>query len=153
MNMIRHHDSNTEIEFLPIVMKTTVQDNSSSTLRKNPPMLRAESHKMLLVVALKMRKPSTIKSLRHKQECRDSRPRLSAERSSALPKSSGDSQAAGFGSDTKFLPDFSSGMLKRKPRRAIARPDSRGRLSLQNEWQLPSNHRDPQLPTNPHAQP
>jgi hypothetical protein len=37
-----------------------------------------------LIIALKMRKLSTIKSQRHKVVCGDSRPRLSAERSSVL---------------------------------------------------------------------
>ncbi len=49
--------------------------------------ISAERNEMLPVIALKVRKLPTIKKrARHKAVCGDSRPRLSAERSSALPE-------------------------------------------------------------------
>jgi len=46
-------------------------------------MVGAECHEMRLVIPLKMWQLPSIKGLRHKSVCGDSRPRLSAERSSA----------------------------------------------------------------------
>ncbi|MFZ1051656.1 MAG: hypothetical protein WBP65_23525 [Candidatus Sulfotelmatobacter sp.] len=54
--MIRHRDSNTQIKFRPVGMKTAFQNNLTHTLRKNPPMMGAERYKVLSVIALKMRK-------------------------------------------------------------------------------------------------
>jgi hypothetical protein len=84
--MIRHYDSDPQVESLPVMMQTAFQHDGADKLRKNPPAIRTERNKVLVVITLKMRKLSTIKSLRHKVVCGDSRPRLSAERSSALPE-------------------------------------------------------------------
>jgi hypothetical protein len=82
VNVIWHHNSDTQIEFYGVVVQAAIEHNVPYGLRQNPALVRAECYKVLMVVALKMRKPSTIKSLPHKLLCRDSRPRLSAERSS-----------------------------------------------------------------------
>jgi hypothetical protein len=61
MHMIRHHDSDPEIEFAPLVMETTFQDDPAHPLWKNPPMIGTKCYEVSLVIALKMRKPSPIK--------------------------------------------------------------------------------------------
>ena len=83
MNMIGHHDRDPQVDSLPVMMQTALQHDRTHTLRKHPAPISAERDEMLFVITLKMRKLSTIKSLRHKVVCGDSRPRLSAERSSA----------------------------------------------------------------------
>jgi hypothetical protein len=82
--MIGHYDSDPQIESLPVMMQTAFQHDSTHTLRKHQPPISAERDEMLLVITLKMGKLSAIKSLGHKVVCGDSRPCLSAERSSAL---------------------------------------------------------------------
>ena len=84
MNMIGHYDSDPQIESLPVVVQTAFQHDRPHALRQNPTVISAECYEVRLIVALKMRKLSTIKSLRHRVVCGDSRPRLSAERSSAM---------------------------------------------------------------------
>jgi hypothetical protein len=63
--MIRHNNTDAQIEFLSVVMPTAFQNDSPNELRKNPPALSAECHEVLPVVALKMRKPSTVEGLWH----------------------------------------------------------------------------------------
>jgi len=75
VNMIRHHDGDALIRFLSIVVPTAFEHNGTHTLRKNPPVIGAECHEVLLVVALKMGELSTVESLQH-GACGDSRPRL-----------------------------------------------------------------------------
>jgi len=84
VNVIGHHDGDPQVESLPVMMQTAFQHDGADKLRKNPPAISTERNEMLPVIALKMRKLSAIKSPRHKVICGDSRPRLSAERSSAL---------------------------------------------------------------------
>jgi hypothetical protein len=76
MNMIWHYNSNLKIELGLVVVQTAFEDDVPDMLRKNPPMIGAECYKVLPVIALKMRKFSSIKGLWH-STCRDSRPRLS----------------------------------------------------------------------------
>ncbi len=64
--MIRHNHRDPKIEFRSVVMQTAIKHGLPHTFRKNPPMIGTESHKMLSVIALKMRKLSAIESLRHK---------------------------------------------------------------------------------------
>jgi len=47
-------------------MQAAGQDNRTGRAGKNPSMIRAESHEMLLIIALKMRKLPAIKSLGHR---------------------------------------------------------------------------------------
>src|SRR5208282_2825890 len=81
-------------------------------------MVSAECHEVLLVIALKVRKLPAVEGLRHRILCGDSRPRRSAERSSAVLKCIRNFGAVGLGSWIKSLPNFDSGKLERKPRRA-----------------------------------
>jgi len=84
VNMIGHYHSDPQVESLPVMMQTAFQHDGTHTLRQNPTAISTECHEVRLIIALKMRKLSTIKSQRHKVVCGDSRPRLSAERSSVL---------------------------------------------------------------------
>ena len=84
MNVIRHDDRDLEVELRPVVVQTAFEHDRAGASRKNPATIGAKRHKMLPVVDLQMRQLSSIKSLRHKDLCGDSRLRLSAERSSAV---------------------------------------------------------------------
>jgi hypothetical protein len=84
VNVIGHHDSDPQVESLPIMMQTAFQHDRAHKFRKYPPPIGAEGDEVLFVITLKVRKLSAIKSPRHKVVCGDSRPRLSAERSSTL---------------------------------------------------------------------
>jgi hypothetical protein len=64
--MIRHDDSDPQIELLSVVMQTAIQDDLANALRKNPPVIGAECYEVLLVIALKMWKLSPVESLRHR---------------------------------------------------------------------------------------
>ncbi|MFZ0860770.1 MAG: hypothetical protein WAN18_08830, partial [Candidatus Sulfotelmatobacter sp.] len=66
MNMVRHHDGNTQIVFRSVVVQTGFQHERAHLHRKKPPPISAESHKMLMVINLKMRKLPTVEGLRHK---------------------------------------------------------------------------------------
>jgi len=66
--------------------------------------MSAERYKVLPVIALKMWKLSAIESLRHRVVCGDSRPRLSAEQSSAFLESSRNLESVGLGSLTNSCP-------------------------------------------------
>ena len=65
MNMIRYHDSNMQVELPAVVVEAAFQHNGTHALWKNPPVSSAESYKVRLVVTLKMRELSAVKSLRH----------------------------------------------------------------------------------------
>ena len=66
VNMIRHDYSAAKVELNSVVMQTAIEDNLPHMFRKNPPVLRAESYKVLPIIALQMRKLPSIKSLRHR---------------------------------------------------------------------------------------
>jgi hypothetical protein len=66
VNVIRHHNSDKQVEFNSVVVKAALEHDRTDAFRKNPPVISTESDEMLPVIALKMRKLSTIKSLPHK---------------------------------------------------------------------------------------
>jgi hypothetical protein len=101
VNMIWHHDSNSEIEHLSVIVETTLQHLGSHAFRKNPSVISAECYKVLPIVPLKMRKLSAIKSLRHRFYVGTAALGCPAERSSAM-KSSRNGRAVGFGEPYKF---------------------------------------------------
>jgi len=74
--MIWHHNGDSQIKLLSVVVQAGFEHDGACSLRKNPTSIGTECYEMLLVVALKMRKLSAVKSLRHKVLCGDS-PRLS----------------------------------------------------------------------------
>ncbi len=65
MNMIWHYNSDPKVELDPVVVQAAFEHDGTHTLRKSPPVIGTKCYEVLLVVALKMRKLSTIKSLRH----------------------------------------------------------------------------------------
>ena len=65
MHVIGHDDGNFQIELCAVVMQAGVQDGVTYSFRQDPPLMRAESNEMSLVINLKMRKLTPIKSLRH----------------------------------------------------------------------------------------
>jgi len=129
VNVIGHDDRNLEVELLFVVVQTACEHDRSHGSRKDPPPISAESHKMLRLIDLKMRQLPTIKSLRHRGLCGDSRLRLSAERSSA----GFDSRTAPavslkiFEKLERLNSSLGISLLARKA--SFARPDSRWRLS------------------------
>ena len=92
--MIRHDDSDAQVEVLSIVVPTAFEHDGTHALRKNPPLIGTECHEVLLVIALKMGKLSTVESLRHRSYVGTAAPGCPAERSSAVLKSSRKSEAA-----------------------------------------------------------
>ncbi len=65
MNVVGHHDSNLEIESIPVVMKTAFEHDGSDRLREHPSVVSTERDEMGLVIDLKMRQLPAIKSMRH----------------------------------------------------------------------------------------
>src|ERR1700678_3996782 len=66
VNVVRHHHRDTEIKLHSVVVQAAAQHNGPHELRKNPPMLSAKCDEVLPVIALKMRKPSPIKTPSHR---------------------------------------------------------------------------------------
>jgi len=134
MNVIRHDDRDLEVELRPVVVQTAFEHDRAGASRKNPATIGAKRHKMLPVVDLQMRQLSSIKSLRHKDLCGDSRLRLSAERSSAAF----DSRTAKAVSLEIFekleRADSKLGTLFLARKASFARPDSRWRLSPHDSY-------------------
>jgi hypothetical protein len=77
MHVIRHDYRNAKIYFCAVVMQAGFQHNRANLDREYPPLMRAEGNEMLLEVTLHMRKRAPVKSLRHDEQSRDSRHRLS----------------------------------------------------------------------------
>ena len=65
MNVIGHDHGNLQIEKFAVVMQAGVQNDRSDTLRQDPSVVSAESHKVRLIVTLQMRKLPPIKRLGH----------------------------------------------------------------------------------------
>ncbi len=85
MNMIGHDHDRVNVHFSSMIVQATSQCNCACFFRENPALVSTKGHKMWLVVALQMRQSPPVKRRGHsKFSRRDSRPRLSAERSSAL---------------------------------------------------------------------
>jgi hypothetical protein len=82
--MVGHHYDAMNIQFVPVIVQATVQNNETNGFGKDPLFVSAESNKVRLIVALKMREFAAIKC-RHRNHAverkyelrRDSRPRLS----------------------------------------------------------------------------
>jgi hypothetical protein len=130
VNVIGHDDRNLEVELLFVVLQTACEHDRSHGSRKDPPPISAESHKMLRLIDLKMRQLPTIKSLRRRGLCGDSRLRLSAERSSALVLILGAAPAVSlkiFEKLERLNSSLGISLLARKA--SFARPESRWRLS------------------------
>ena len=129
MNLIGHDDRNLEVELLFVVVQTACEHDRSHGSRKDPSPISAESHKMLRLIDLKMRQLPTIKSLRHRGLCRDSRLRLSAERSSAgfASRAAPAVSLKIFEKLERLNSSLGISLLARKA--SFARPDSRWRLS------------------------
>jgi len=73
MHVIRHHDRSLEIVLLLVVVQTTFQNDRSSTVRKNPSMIRRERNEVRLLINLQMRKLPSIKGLRHTKNMKTGR--------------------------------------------------------------------------------
>jgi hypothetical protein len=111
-------------------MQAALQNNWANMLRQDPSLIGAESHKMLPVINLKMRKLPSVESLCHKVHVGTAA--LGCPRSEAplvlilLPR------RAGFNSfgraRKKNVPSWDS-LAVQKNKASFARPDSRGPLS------------------------
>src|SRR5258708_25707988 len=62
VNMIRHHDRDSQVEFLSIVVPTAFEHDGTHALRNSPAVIGAECHKVLLVVTLSGGELSPIKA-------------------------------------------------------------------------------------------
>ncbi len=105
--MIRHHDRYTKIEFRPVIVQTAIEHNLPDMFREGPAMISAECHEVLLLIALKMRKLSPIKSLRHKVRCGTTVPGCLRSEAPLCLKSSGNCGELGFESliNSRAIPE------------------------------------------------
>lgn len=55
VDMIRHHDSRSEVIALAMIVHARIEDNMAGFYRQFPMLERAERDKMCLVITLKMR--------------------------------------------------------------------------------------------------
>ncbi len=136
VNMIRHHNSDTEIEFHPVIVKAALQHNRTCPIRKHPPPVSAECYKMLPVIALKMRKLSAIESLRHRFYVGTAAPGCPRSEAPLCLKSIRSGGALGIASCKNSCPISDRENWRGNPGER-ARPDSRGRLSPHDHCQRP----------------
>jgi len=63
--MIGHDNRDPEVELDTVVVQAAFEHEETYSLGENPAVIGAESHEMLLIIALKMRKLPPVKSLWH----------------------------------------------------------------------------------------
>jgi len=66
VNVIRHHDRNTQILLRSVVVQTAPEHDRPHLLRQDPSPLSAESNKVLPIIQLKVRQLTPVKSLWHR---------------------------------------------------------------------------------------
>jgi hypothetical protein len=66
MNMVGHHNRDTKVEFLSVIMQARFEDKRPNARRKDPATVGAEGHEMLFVIDLEMRKLPAVESLGHR---------------------------------------------------------------------------------------